>query len=1173
MDTNNTINFKDEGRFHAARATDYARALIDPMDYRSDYPDNDMTTSILKSIMTTYSFQPGSTGAGLVLFTPHSLSRTARLFAWNGTNYVYAYDIAPSEDLSDGFTWARPVSGCLSVKSNTRSGNNVNLSGSINAASYQFLPDMNTLDFSKIVSYKRNDVDMESQVEIENGVIALMHPDGQPQFHPINTSAVQTTSELLKADITLTPGTYATLTSPVPYANMTGNIDVFVDAQLNYGVSGAGSTATPEFNVTLKYDQIDPNDWTVTNTQTIVKNVRCVNTSTGGVVNKWDPYVKFSTYVPGFLKEVDISFRDGSVGMSANVTDGNIHLHSYDYYSKHANGPGSMIAFEAVDTSQYINITGKMNYEAVPDAVLARQMNTTYSSKLEQPLTLALVEYAIANYQRSGLKFLWNIERYQNFIQNKMAHYTTEGYLGTASGFTSFLKKLLYYGGPAVGQVVGSLVGSNNLTKGITDFSHKYGEAAPSYGAIPYVGRATGSFKKKKLKNDNKKEDLQHDFYEDLLDMIYDSSGERMPCSCYRIHDDHYACPPCLAEAVVGNKKLDKEIEFKDHYLGDLKIPLHNTFGCYDCLTTITGLPLVDENKGTCSSLPEDEARVETTIIEVQGDVQAPVKSVGSEQQLYALLRTTAIPYAVKNFKALQTNILTTGNSATFSPYGYCRFPFIVHQAQSKVAATGSILTRRIPYGPETLYTRIIYKHPQRGDVTIYVYCDTKLGQDALQQIVMCHTVCSLYDYIYIAVPKDIMELDGYSLGAALIVALRGIVTPILATGGIDADMNLIHIGDLEEKSVLASSSEPLFYPLGNLGSPSNNDASELLFLTVPGTDQKQKYYPVSNITALLWGAMACLNSKEVAKTLRIEKEMIKDPNTGLVRETFVTRAAPESGAPSYMQMRELAAKYLREGYLSPRNYAKLIKQKEIVFRNAFKSATASHTNILRAYIKYVDSNVGKEYVRDKDPDKIWEVRESDNESTEQYNQIISFTVPELLSIAEDPIRQKARNVTSKLVDKLVMLHDYSRLARIFSRDLIGPVKKKKPVDEFIDIFSSEPVFGEDLELPEDIFTEEIEEEPEIIIRNEREVKGKKASKKRNKGSRKAEQPLAASGNEQLMSMLQTLAQSVKDLSDRQIRTEEALSSRANTSGYSYDEGEVMGDDDVQDLFDEEYEL
>jgi hypothetical protein len=393
------------------------------------------------------------------------------------------------EDITENYNLARFVSGALEVFSATLPGGFIPIQGIINASQYQELPDLTTLSFQTIMSYKRNNVDVVSGQPVFPGIIALAHPNGQHEYQPFDTNAVFSTDNKLIYQAKFTEGLVPTgspwidtipgpgfiifdtdiAIDPLP-PNLFGKLCLSINAQ--YTATSAVPPGIREAIVRIFYD-------TITDAGVIVLNemicrIRSIVNSVGDPINmNFHEYIE----VPSAVRRVRIDVGGGNLTCFC----GCFLLEAPEYYQEGFGGPGSLIGFSGFSAGlgtppPVLQLSGTANYEVVPNSQLSRQIRTGFRSGHENINDMLVAEAFLADSEKHGLQMILPRDEYKRIVESgRFFQMSDKTFLGQASGFTDWIKGMYSSFAPVIKSVLpalGSILGSRgaNLGNAIADF-------------------------------------------------------------------------------------------------------------------------------------------------------------------------------------------------------------------------------------------------------------------------------------------------------------------------------------------------------------------------------------------------------------------------------------------------------------------------------------------------------------------------------------------------------------------------------------------------------------------------------------------------------------------------------------------------------------------------------
>lgn len=401
----------------------YLASIIAPWNYTSYIPDLDTTTSVLKTI--TISKTITMLGADALLIWRPQMPDNVKILSLYVPDavrggYTFVSYLTPDEDLSDSYSRARPASGGLKVLAATVSTTNSVLNGIINAADYQDLPVTRTLTFQTIPSFRRNPLDVLTAQKLSDGCVSLMHPEGQQKFRILESNSSENTDNILVLTYdSTTPATdgYNFAATNVKTLSVTGvgnsalpgDISGYVRIEVTLAIIPTG-TQTNELNIDFNMVRKSATDW-VTDVIT-TKVVQCSATAN---VSGLRTILNTSTTIYLDQPLESITFRRPNLSPTWVIERFTWNVISLDYYQFGVRSPGTLIGISGATASTLtipgtqVLMNGRVNYEAVPDAQLARQIPTIGDKELQHPEALTSTMSLITHHL---LRFLWPTQEY-----------------------------------------------------------------------------------------------------------------------------------------------------------------------------------------------------------------------------------------------------------------------------------------------------------------------------------------------------------------------------------------------------------------------------------------------------------------------------------------------------------------------------------------------------------------------------------------------------------------------------------------------------------------------------------------------------------------------------------------------------------------------------------------
>jgi hypothetical protein len=462
----------------------YIKSLINPKRYQAYYPDLNQTTSHKKSITLTNNIET-LLSTFLLIHRPLCPNNNQLLALYVPDSvrggYTFCQYIAPDEDLSQNYSRARIVSGMLRAISTTISPSlTFSVSGVINAADVQTLPNTRTLTYSAIPSFRRNQLDVVT-TSIATGIVSLSHPESDNKFRILESNSSENTENfLLISQEWLTPSAAASngwnfAASPwfqynVTSGNLPSDIAGFVEIEFYVTMQNAIDSTIGIIVDTL---QKDPTDWVSDSMQAYPAFSPYV-----GEIAPQGMFVRLARFYDAPIET--ISFY-GPPGIDT-TSFGTIRttVKSLEYYQLGVREPATLIGVDGVVPFQtpipgtVFTLSGVYNYEAVPDSQLARQLTTTTKRDAESIFIIPAAMNMIANQE---IKFLWPLNQYDMQVDTVAERASNPENVGNASGILDIIKGLGRTILPAVSglastinPILGSVVqnvGESALTTGL----------------------------------------------------------------------------------------------------------------------------------------------------------------------------------------------------------------------------------------------------------------------------------------------------------------------------------------------------------------------------------------------------------------------------------------------------------------------------------------------------------------------------------------------------------------------------------------------------------------------------------------------------------------------------------------------------------------------------------
>lgn len=460
-------------------------SILDPTK-QAEVPDISISKSIPKSVEGSLNLTVQTPGAFLIVHTPHNLRSYGRLYVRvpSAGRYVFKQELFYNQLLSNDFTIGRYVSAGLCAKATGVPIGIFQQSGTINASAYQQLPDLDTLTFNEVTSYKRESAASVSEIPVGDGVYTIGLPDDDFEFEVLDNPNSLPKSTVLR--------TIARKTLSNPDGFNAGNIiwgpsgvTLFDSSSTDLIPSGlfgktrlsgmlrfqslATTTAGGKtvINLIVAFEEADAN-WTgvIGSTKTLPITFAVVAFSAANTTGQINT-VPFEFFIddPRPITAIFLASTATGPDLAGTYTisnDTEIALENWNYYDKRTYGPGSLIAVEGMAAGQIFSLSSTLNVEVVPDAELSKNI-VTQDARWFHPFEMEMVSKFLAHSSANGVNIIWSLPDYKFFIRGGSAQNMSQmENLAQASGFTDWIKKMFNWIKPiarAVAPVLGTALG------------------------------------------------------------------------------------------------------------------------------------------------------------------------------------------------------------------------------------------------------------------------------------------------------------------------------------------------------------------------------------------------------------------------------------------------------------------------------------------------------------------------------------------------------------------------------------------------------------------------------------------------------------------------------------------------------------------------------------------
>jgi len=353
-------------------------------------PDFSMIPRISKSVILSSTLSGATQYA--INFTPQSRVAQCTIYAWSGTAWVASSQVLPDQDLSVDFSQARFTSGILCGQSSTIASGLFAVSGQMWAITYQDLFYFYNLTPNEFIAYKRDDISYFANSPIMQGFACLADPPNQDTFQTLLTNATQLLESGILYQTSL--NCYATDNNPLIWTPSPDKHSLF-------GVSNGSSTVYPvglpiglrgRTRVTIQMNAsalFPSNQWVpalsvLTDDGTLSTYYGTPIFFSGNFSGETAAICQFEMVINTKFFIMSMAFGIWIAATSSwldattlyPLISGTFVLSNDDYASYGNNSPGSFVIIQGVATEQQISLTGVLNYDVVPNAALARNVET-----------------------------------------------------------------------------------------------------------------------------------------------------------------------------------------------------------------------------------------------------------------------------------------------------------------------------------------------------------------------------------------------------------------------------------------------------------------------------------------------------------------------------------------------------------------------------------------------------------------------------------------------------------------------------------------------------------------------------------------------------------------------------------------------------------------------------
>lgn len=415
---------------------DYLQGALDPFSAKNmripDISVNSMLPKVL-TYMNTITTDAQETGA--IVFTPSSRGEVIRQYKQDPItkDLFFVKIVTPNEDLTDDFSAARPVTGALTLVSDTISSTNSNLGGTTHGVSFNDMPQISKLSIQSLSSFKKDDSSAALNIKLSDGIMAVAEPNSNLTITPFTTNAVNPVDVILGAYYFPTPSTvtfgpkfYVVPKIPI---NLYGSLTV----SLHLGYITLSASANPTLWIT-----VTGRKW-VNNVLTTINDQRSYAVGHLPLTTPSDFSIE---------ADFDVDFDVGEISVTSAGLVGtcqpDIYFESSQYYSMNTRSPGMIIMYDGCSAGQTLKMTAIGHYEVQPDQKLSKNVNTSYDSNSESFLDMKAVQYVFAHKEKFGIRSLYPLDEYKIRRMNKtFENLASQDYSSFLAGDVSSLVKTI----------------------------------------------------------------------------------------------------------------------------------------------------------------------------------------------------------------------------------------------------------------------------------------------------------------------------------------------------------------------------------------------------------------------------------------------------------------------------------------------------------------------------------------------------------------------------------------------------------------------------------------------------------------------------------------------------------------------------------------------------------
>lgn len=445
-------NFDDDLTTSAQNADDtqnsFFASILDPRTTSVPIPDGNTQPTVMRTInldgsLTTvantlhvFYWAPGNNGGKLLVGR-----RVADPFVAGKFIIGWEAVINPDEDISQNYIKSRLASALLQIKCNTVSAGTFELSGSLQAARFDSVPDFKNLDPNNITPI--NSKDAVTGISFFDGITALYLPHAhQPLQVQSNNNFFRNTGQGVRATFSAT-----TSTGVFPFALDTVKT---LGASL-FDTASAGADVLPTYilrNVTVDTTVSVTNGAAATvggslRVDAIYVNLAGALVSTTAFITMPVLAIAQTVSVAGKVT-IQSPFPIRNIRVTSNVTGSLtftgmlVSIESDAVFGPTGEAPAMIVTLKRASANQVTQITSTMNFEAVPSFGVSTILNTTEDS--DEPEEDLRQVYA-ARKRLDWFNVFYPTPQYDQLVSNISSISQREKLRHSTSSFGRWVKK------------------------------------------------------------------------------------------------------------------------------------------------------------------------------------------------------------------------------------------------------------------------------------------------------------------------------------------------------------------------------------------------------------------------------------------------------------------------------------------------------------------------------------------------------------------------------------------------------------------------------------------------------------------------------------------------------------------------------------------------------------